>query len=322
MYKIAVTDDRFAGDFGAENEVLREIDAQVSVYNLEGDDDGIESLRDADAVLLGLYSMTPAVIAELEKCRVISRYGVGYDNVDLQSATQQGIWVARVPDFCTEDVSDHAVGLLLDCVRGIGYRNRQLRNGVWNVTVPYGINRVAGRTLGVVGFGSIARAFVRKMSGFGLARVLVHDPYVDEDTCRSLGAEKRDLQTVVSESDYISLHVPLSETTQHMLDAELLSRTKENVVIVNTARGPVIDEAALVQLLRGSQRRAGLDVFEIEPLPADSPLRGLDNVVLTDHNAWYSREAYIDLKTKAARNALEVLKGGRPLYPVNEVSTG
>jgi D-3-phosphoglycerate dehydrogenase / 2-oxoglutarate reductase len=319
MYKIAVTDDRFSGDYSIENDIFGSLNTKVTVYNLQSKEEGIEALKDADAILSMLFPLSDKIIGELAKCKVISRYGVGYDNLDVDAATGKGIWVARVPDFCIEDVSDHAVSLLFSCIRAVGFKDRSIRTGEWNVGAPCQISRIAGKTLGLIGFGNVARAMVRKMSGFNLGKILVFDPFVSESTCRELGVEQCNLTFLMSESDYISVHAPLNETTHHLLDAALLGKTKERVIIVNTSRGPVIDEAALSDLLQHSHRCAGLDVYENEPLLQDSLLKDLDNVVLTDHSAWYSQESFIDLKRKAARNILEVLNGGVPVYPVNEI---
>lgn len=318
MLKIAVTDDRFKGDFSAENEIFQELGSQVSVFNLESEDEAIEALRDADAVLVGLYGLTGRIIQSLQKCRVISRYGIGYDNIDVEAATNKGIWVARVPDFCVEDVSDHTIALLLACLRGVAFKDRQVRNGEWNVRAPFGFSRMKGKTLGLLGFGNISRAVVRKLQGFALGRVLSFDPFVDEETMQQSGVEKGDLETVVAESDYLSIHVPLTSDTQGLIGAKSMAHLKQDVILINTSRGPVIDEEALASVLQHGNRCAALDVFQTEPLPMDSPLRALENVILTDHNAWYSRESVVDLKIKTARNALSVLKGGAPEYPVND----
>jgi D-3-phosphoglycerate dehydrogenase / 2-oxoglutarate reductase len=320
MPKIAVTDDRFKGDFAAENEVFEEIGSRVTVYNLQSEEEAIESLRDADAVLVGLFGLTGRIIEGLSTCQVISRYGIGYDNIDVDAATKKGIWVARVPDFCVEDVSDHTIALLLGCLRGVAFKDRKVRNGEWNVRAPFGFSRMTGKTLGFVGFGNISQAVVRKLQGFALGRVLAFDPFVDEETMRQFGVAKVDLRTVVAESDYLSIHVPLTSDTKGLLDGKTLAHLKQDAILVNTSRGPVIDEEALARVLQNGNRCAALDVFEIEPLPENSPLRDLDNVIFTDHNAWYSRESLVDLKIKTARNALSVLNGGTPAYPVNDLS--
>jgi len=319
-YTVVVTDDRY-GAYDEERAVLAEIGAELVVSDFKTEDDAIAGRARADGVLVNLFPMPARVISALPRCRVLSRYGVGYDNVDVAAATAKGIWVARVPDYSIEDVSDQALALLLACVRGVAYKDRHVRAGRWNLHKEVPTHRIAGRTLGLVGYGAIARCLHRKSTGFGLARVLVFDPYVDASAVRKAGAEPVDLVTLLRESDYVSVHVPLASETRGMIGAQQLALMKRTAILVNTSRGPVVDEKAVAAAL--AERRiaaAGLDVFETEPLTADSPLAKLENVVLSDHAGWYSEESVPELKTKAARNVAAVLAGGKPAYPVNIIN--
>jgi len=319
-YTVVVTDDRY-GAYDEERAVLAEIGAELVVSDFKTEDDAIAGLARADGALVNLFPMPARVISSLPRCRVLSRYGVGYDNVDVAAATAKGIWVARVPDYSIEDVSDQALALLLACVRGVAYKDRHVRAGRWNLHKEVPTHRIAGRTLGLVGYGAIARCLHRKSTGFGLARVLVFDPYVDASAVRKAGAEPVDLVTLLRESDYVSVHVPLASETRGMIGAQQLALMKRTAILVNTSRGPVVDEKAVAAAL--AERRiaaAGLDVFETEPLTADSPLAKLENVVLSDHAGWYSEESVPELKTKAARNVAAVLAGGKPAYPVNIIN--
>jgi D-3-phosphoglycerate dehydrogenase len=319
QFRVVVTDDRY-GSYLEEEEVLKEIGARLEVHNLTTEEETVRVLKDADAALVNLHPMGAGVIRRLEKCRVLSRYGVGYDNVDVEAATAKGIWVARVPDYGFEDVSDQALALLLGCVRKIAFKDRRVRAGGWNLIKEQPCFRVRGKVLGFIGFGGIARTLHRKLQGFGLAGVLVVDPYVDPAAVRQAGAEPVDLDTLLRRADFISLHATLTAETRHLIDGRAIERMKPTAILVNTSRGPLVDEQALAgALAAGRLAGAGLDVFEKEPLPAESPLRGLDNVILSDHAGWYSEESIVELKTKAARNVLEVLKGGKPVYPVNQV---
>lgn len=316
-FTVAVTDDRY-GTYDEERAVLAEIGADLVVNDFKTEDEAIAGLARADGVLVNLFPMPARVISSLPRCRVLSRYGVGFDNVDVAAATAKGIWVARVPDYSIEDVSDQALALLLACVRGVAYKDRHVRAGRWNLHKEVPTHRIAGRTLGLVGYGAIARCLHRKSTGFGLARVLVFDPYVDASAVRKAGAEPVDLVTLLRESDYVSVHVPLAAETRGMIGTQQLALMKRTAILVNTSRGPIVDEKAVAAAL--AERRiaaAGLDVFETEPLAADSPLRKLENVVLSDHAGWYSEESVPELKTKAARNVAAVLAGGKPAYPVN-----
>ncbi len=316
-FRVVVTDDRF-GSYREEEEILREIDARIEVYKLKSEEEAIKVLRDADAMLVNLQPVGEKVIQELSKCRVMSRYGVGYDNIDVDAATKAGIWVARVPDYSYEEVSDQALALLLGCIRKVSYKDRRIREGGWYLNKDQPCYRVRGKVLGLVGYGMIARAFHRKISGFELAKVLVYDPFIDPELIQKAGGNPVDFKILLKESDYISVHVPLLEETRRMIRENEISLMKSNVILINTSRGPILDEKAIYKALKeGRINSAGLDVFETEPLPEESPLRELDNIIFSDHAGYYSEESIVELKTKAARNILEVLKGGKPVYPVN-----
>lgn len=319
-FTVVVTDDRY-GAYAEEKAVLAEVGAELVVRDFKGEDEAIAGLAAADGALVNLFPVTARIIAALGRCRVLSRYGVGFDNVDVAAATAKGIWVARVPDYSIEDVSDQALALLLACVRGVAYKDRAVRAGRWNVHKEVPTRRIAGRTLGLVGYGAIARCLHRKTAGFNLARTLVYDPYVKPEAIRAAGAEPADLDRLLLEADYVSVHVPLGPETRGLIGERQLSLMKAAAVLVNTSRGPVVDERALAAALAARRiAGAGLDVFETEPLAADSPLRKLENVVLSDHAGWYSEESVPELKTKAARNVAAVLAGGKPAYPVNTIT--
>ena len=319
-FKVIVTDDRY-GSYEEEKTVLKEIGASVEVHNLGNEGQTIEVLRDADGILVNLHPLPATVIHELQKCRVISRYGVGYDNVSVETATAKGIWVARVPDYCLEDVSDQALALLLGCVRKVAFKDRRIREGAWNLHREQPSYRITEKTLGLIGYGAIARTLHRKISGFGLGRVLVFDPYLDPKKIEENGAESATLRSLLKNSDYISVHAPLNDGTQGLIGSRELSLMKKTAILINTSRGPLLEEKAVAEALaNGKIAAAGLDVFEAEPLPAESPLRQLDNVILSDHTGWYSEESVTELKTKAAQNVLAVLNGGKPIYPVNHPS--
>jgi D-3-phosphoglycerate dehydrogenase len=315
--KVVVTDDRY-GSYEEENAVLKEIGVAVEVHDQMDEAETVRVLKQADGILVNLHPLPAGMIEKLEQCRVISRYGVGYDNVDVQTATAKGIWVARVPDYCLEDVSDQALALLLGCVRKVAFKDRRIREGAWNLHKEQPSYRIAGKTLGLVGYGAIARTLHRKMSGFGLERVLVFDPYLDPKKISENGAESVNLRKLLKEADYVSVHAPLNEETRGLIGSRELSLMKKTAILVNTSRGPLLVEKAVADALAGGKiAAAGLDVFESEPLPPDSPLLKLDNAILSDHAGWYSEESVAELKTKAARNVLAVLQGGKPIYPVN-----
>jgi len=317
-YKVCVSDSRHM-DYDIEREILEAIDAELVLCNCKTEEDIIRECGDADGILLDLAPMGETAIRGLKNCKVINRYGVGYDNVNVPVCTEKGIQVTNVPDYCSEDVSDHALALLFACLRQVAERDRKVRAGQWNV--PSTSFRVKGKVLGVLGFGRIAGALVRKTSGFGFSEVLVYDPYVTEEICSFMGAKKASLEEVVSKADFLSLHMPVTRETTQMLNRDMIATMKPNAIVINTARGPLIDDEALVEALRsGKILAAGLDTHCIEPLPADHPYMSMDNVVLTDHSAYNTSEAVVEVKTKAAQNIANALLGKAPVYPVNKLS--
>jgi D-3-phosphoglycerate dehydrogenase len=313
--KITISDDRFGWN-DEEKAVFSGMGVELRIADCHTEDELINACADAEGVLLNQAPMTARVIRNLTRCRVISRYGIGYDNVDVLAAEERGIWVTNVPGYCTEEVAEHALGLLLACVRCIPAKDRGIRAGGWNLNQP--IRRMSGRTLGIVGFGATGRAFWEKIQGFGFKSILITDPCIESKLLPGMNGKAASFEELIRGSDFISFHVPLNERTRHCVNAETISRMKEGVILINVSRGPVIDENALVTALRnGRVGAAGLDVFEREPLQADHPFRYLDNVTLTDHSAYYSQESVSALKTRAAMNVREVLEGRIPKTAVN-----
>ena len=316
-YRVAIIDDRFEA-YQEEESILGPI-ATLEVTRSTDPGDIAAGVRDADAVIVNLEPIPRPTIEGMRRCKIICRYGIGYDNVDIAAATERGIWVARVPDYGIEDVSDHALGLFLACVRKIPYTDRGIRDGGWGFRRNRPSYRIRGKTFGLLGYGAIARALHRKLSGLGLARVLAHDPYVDAAEMRAAGAEPAGIDELLAASDYVSIHAPLTPETRGIIDRSRLAAMKPTAIIVNTARGGIIDEYALADALRaGGIGYAALDVFETEPLAADSPLRELDTVILTDHNAYYTEESLVELKTKAALRVRTALEGGVPEAALND----
>jgi D-3-phosphoglycerate dehydrogenase / 2-oxoglutarate reductase len=280
------------------------------------DDPGYAAaLARADALLVRETPIDRAAIERLERCRVIVRYGIGVDNIDLEAARERRIHVANTPGYGVDEVSTHALALLLAVARRIVPRDRAVRAGGWGFGQSEPMYPLTGCVLGVIGFGAIARAFVDKMAAFSPRRVLIADPYVD---ALPAGLERADVATVCREADVISLHAPLTPETRHLVGAPELVLMKPTAILVNTGRGGLVDEAALVAALRaGRPFGAGLDVFEREPFATDHPLAELDNVVLSDHTAWYSEASVRELQTRAAQEVARVFAGERPGSWVN-----
>ena len=319
-FKIVIADDRYYPDYEAEQKVLAPLNAEVVTVQSNTALDILNVSRDADGLIVNLPPITSEIINGLEKCRIISRYGVGYDNVDVSTATEKGIWVANVPDYCGEDVSDQAMGLFLSCVRKVAQRDRNIRAGIWDVKSTSPEYRIKDKTFVFFGYGMIARVVHRKLKGFELGRVLVYDPYVEDSIISDAGGEKVDLEIALREGDFFSVHMPVSEQTQKMFNEVIFSKMKPTAIFINTSRGAVVDEKALYRALKeGWIDSAGLDVFEQEPISRDNPLLSLDNITLSDHVGFYTEESMLELKTKAAQNVKEVLLGGKPTYPINKV---
>jgi D-3-phosphoglycerate dehydrogenase len=272
--------------------------------------------READALMVTYAKITGEMIGEMKKCRIISRFGIGVDNVDLAAATAKGIVVTKVPDYCIDEVSDHAMALLLSLVRKIPASSARAHAGRWEMPAVVPIHRLRGTVLGLVGFGRIPQLVAPKAKSFGL-RVVTFDPYVPQTVLDQAGVERVEFAELLKISDYVSIHTPLLPETRHLFSTDAFNKMKPGSVIVNTSRGPVVDEAALAAALdAGKLAGAALDVLEQEP-PTSSPLFGRDNVILTPHTSFYSVEALEELQTKAAEEVVRVLSGQPPRNPVN-----
>ncbi len=255
----------------------------------------LEATRDADVVVVNMVKVTADLVRAWQRCRLIIRHGVGYDNVDLEAAERKGIPVCYIPDYCTEDVAEQAIALMLACGRKITESRKALddgvRTGVWEFARLKPIRRIAGQTVGIVGCGRIGSRVYQKLRSFGV-NFLICDPYLTEERKRELGIDVSSLETVLRQSDYVTLHTPLTPETMRLINSRTLAFMKPSAILVNTARGPVVDQCALADALRsGTIAAAGIDVYDKEPPPENHPLLGLNNAVLTPHAAWYSEEA-------------------------------
>jgi D-3-phosphoglycerate dehydrogenase len=272
--------------------------------------------RDADAVLVTYAKLTGDLLRQLKRCRAIGRFGLGVDNIDLPAAAEMGITVTYVPDYCVREVSDHAMALLLALARKVTLSNSLVQAGRWEMPAVVPIHRLSECVLGLVGFGNIPRALAPKAQAFGL-RVVVHDPYVTADVFATAGVEGVSFERLLEISDFVSVHAPSTPATRGLIGTEAFARMKPTALLINTARGPLVDEPALVAALdAGRIAGAALDVLATEPPAKDSPLRGRDNVILTPHTAFYSVEALNELLTKCASDVARVLTGEPPVYPV------
>ncbi len=313
--RVLVTDHIFA-DLSIEKSILEPLGYEVVLAEDTSQEALIEAVAGARGLLVCFASVGPEVVqaAAEQGCKVISRYGIGYDNVAVSTATENGIAVTNVPDYCIEEVADHAIAMLLGLARNVFYADRQVRAGEW--VVPHGtVNRLRGRRLAVLGTGHIGRCVIDRAIAFGLD-VVAFDPYLKEWDIPAERAES--FEEAISSADMISLHVPLTEQTHHLLDAEAFSLMENAPIIVNASRGGLIDtRAAAVALDEGRISGIGLDVTETEPLEDDHPLRDQPRAVITPHMGFYSVQAEAELQTRAAQAVADVLSGGIPRNPVN-----
>jgi D-3-phosphoglycerate dehydrogenase len=318
--KIVVTDYEFP-DLALEQAVVAKAGLTLSAGQCRTEDELIALCADADGIVTQYAMITPRVIAELKNCKVISRYGVGLNTIDVPAATQAGICVANVPDASIEDVSDHAAAMMLTLARGINLLDAAVRAGRWSYAEAKPLYRMKGRTLGLLSFGQISQTLARKMASFGV-NIIAHDPYANAAVAEKLGVKLVDAETLYRQSDILSIHVPLTDSTKGMVGAGQLALMKPTAILINTARGPVIDQAALIKALQDKKiAAAGLDVFETEPLGADHPFTRMPNVVLSPHSAWYSEQSEIELRTRTTQNVVDVMQGRLPTYHVNREVT-
>ncbi|MCI1822576.1 MAG: C-terminal binding protein [Megasphaera sp.] len=314
--KIYVTDYDYPS-LDIERSEIQKINAQFIPTQSHTAEEVIANCRDADALLNQYTIITNEVMEKLTRLKVICRYGVGIDSIDIEAASAHGICVVNVPDYCIDEVSNHAIALIMTCWRKIAYLNTCIRSGIWDYTVARPLHRFRGCKLGIVGFGKIGREVARKMQPFGL-KIMAYDPYFDAGDMTNMGVTSVPFFWLLREADIISVHTPLTEETFHLFNEETFTAMKETAIFINTSRGAVVEEVALVHALQQKKiAAAAIDVLEQEPINQGNPLAAMDNVVLTPHFSWYSEESEKELKHKVAMGACEVLLGKIPTYLVN-----
>ena len=313
---IAITDSVFPSLDPAKKALAR-LDPEYRMAKSAAADDIIAVARDADAILVTYAKLPGALLRQLTRCKAIGRFGLGVDNIDLPAAKELGIAVNYVPDYCLREVSDHAMALLLALARKVTLANKLVQSGRWEVPPIVPLRRLEGQVLGLVGFGNIPRTLAPKAKAFGL-KVLTYDPYVVAEALAATGVESVSFDDLLARSDFISVHAPLLPATRGLMNAKTFAKMKKGAFLINTARGPLVDEPALIAALdSGHLGGAALDVVATEPLAKDSPLIGRDNVILTPHTAFYSVEALEELQTKCASDVARVLSGEKAIYPIS-----
>jgi D-3-phosphoglycerate dehydrogenase / 2-oxoglutarate reductase len=311
---IAIADSPFPS-LDPVKKALEKLNPEYRVSKSTSAGDILAVARDADAIIVCYAQITAEIINQLTRCKVIARTGLGVDNIDIPAAAAKKIVVTYVPDYCLHEVSDHAMALLLALARKVTLANKHVHQGRWEMPLVQPIYRLKGRVLGLVGFGNIPRALVPKAKAFGL-EVITSDPYVGEEHLKALDVKNVSFDELLARSDFISVHAPLLPSTRGLFNAETFAKMKKGAMIINTARGPLIEEKALLAALdSGHLAGAALDVIETEPMPKDSPLMGRDNLILTPHTGFYSAESLVELQTKAATDVAHVLQGEKPVYP-------
>ena len=319
---IVIIDSQIKGDnFALERAAWTAQGAQVTLVSCETEAEVIAAGQAADIVVYtGLYTpFTPHVLANLPRCQLIARFGIGMDSVDMAAATAQGIVVANAAEYCVPEVADHATALLLALARRVVMMDKFVRAGNWaGATARTGpMPRLSTQTVGLLGFGRIARRVARNLVNM-VGDMLAYDPYVNKAQADVYNVRMATLDEVLAQADYVSVHTPLLPQTRGLVGAAQLARMKPTAYLINTSRGPVVDEAALIGALQAGQiAGAALDVFDPEPLAADSPLRDLDNVILTPHLAAYSEQSIEDLRAAVTETVSRMLQGEWPRHVMN-----
>jgi len=317
-YRVVITDC----DHGSIEEEKREfslIGAELILAQVREEEDLIRACKEADGLINQYALLTRKVLDGLPKCKVVSRYGVGVDSVDLKASTDLGIIVANVPDYCIDEVSNQTIAMILTLIRKTAFFDRKVKSNQWDFHSGVPIYRIHGKTLGLIGSGRIGLEVAKKISAFGV-RVMAFDPYLQKPPG---GIELMDFDTVLKESDFISIHCPLNESTRHLLGEKEFQKMGKKPLIINTSRGPIIDETALIgALIKGQVSGAGLDVLEKEPPDPQNPLLRMENVIISPHMSFYSEESISELKRRTAENVSTVLLGKLPKSVVNREVMG
>lgn len=307
--RVVVTDQAF-GNVRYEQAMAERMGADFAEFQCRSEEETLAAVRDARVVFNNFAPVNERTMAVMAPGAVVIRYGVGVDNCDLEAARRLGVHICNVPDYGVEEVADHAAAMTLTLARKLSAYDSGIRGGEWKIgAMVSGVRSMSRTTLGLVGLGRIARALARRMQAFGV-RVIAHDPYVSAEDAEAARVTMMPLDAVVEQADVLSLHVPLTPETRHLVGRAQIARMREGALLINVSRGGLVDEAALAEaLVSGRLAGAGLDVFETEPLPQASPLRSAPNVILTPHAAFFSDASVDRLQSLAAEEGERALKG-------------
>ncbi len=317
-YRVVITDCDH-GSIEEEEAEFSQMGAELILAQVQEEKEVIRVCKDADGLINQYALLNRKILENLPKCKVISRYGVGVDSVDLKAATNLGIIVANVPDYCMDEVASETIAMILTLIRKTAFFDRKVKSGDWDFHSGIPIYRTKGKTLGLIGCGKIGLEVAKRISGFGV-KVITFDPYLEK---APEGTELKDFDIVLRESDFLSIHCPLNDSTRHLLGEKEFKKMAKKPLLINTSRGPIVDEKALIQALEeGLLSGAGLDVLEKEPPDPQSPLLKMENVVLSPHVGFYSVESISELKRRTAKNVSDVLTGKWPGSVVNREVRG
>jgi D-3-phosphoglycerate dehydrogenase len=317
-YRVVITDCDH-GSIEEEKEEFGRVGAELILAQVQEEENLIRACREADGLINQYALLTRRGLEHLPNCKVVSRYGVGVDSVDLKAATDLGIIVANVPDYCIDEVANQTISMILTLIRKTAFFDRKVKSGQWDFHLGIPIYRTRGKTMGLIGCGKIGLEVAKRISAFGV-RVIAFDPYIEK---AHEGIGLKDLDTVLKESDFISVHCPLNESTRHLIGEKEFQKMAKKPILVNTSRGPIVDEKALIQALaEGRVSGAALDVLEKEPPDPQSPLLKMENVILSPHVSFYSVESISELKRRTAENVSAVLLGKFPKSVVNREVLG
>ena len=317
-YQVVITDCDH-GSIEEEKQVFGRMGAELILAQVKTEEDLIRVCGEADGLLNQYALLTRKVLENLPKCKVVARYGVGVDSVDLRAATDLGIIVANVPDYCMDEVANQTISMILTLIRKTAFFDQKVKSGQWDFHLGIPIHRTKGKIMGLIGCGKIGFEVAKRISAFGV-RVIAFDPYLEK---APEGIELTDLNTVLKESDFISIHCPLNDSTRHLIGEGEFKKMEKKPLLINTSRGPIINEKALIQALeQGHLSGAGLDVLEKEPPDPQNPLLKMENVILSPHVGFYSEESISELKRRTAESVSAVLLGKWPKSVVNREVMG
>ncbi len=300
--------DAFAKAGNCEVTLLPEGTSRVETFQV---------CKDADAVLFAYFEVNEEFLSTLQRCRVISRFGIGMNTIDIPACTRHGIYVANVRTPQIRDVANHALTFILACAKKLTISNEMVRHGIWSQDPVVPIYQLTNKVVGLVGFGQIARQVAKRVVACDM-QVISYDPFVDEETMKQAGVRKVSMEELLETADFVSLHLPYTKETEKTINTAAFDRMKETAYLINTARGGLVDEAAMIEALREKKiAGVGIDVLVDEHPPADHPIFQFKNAIITPHAAWYSEECLRDLLTEASEQAIQALRGGIPTNLVN-----